>query len=154
MWLGMVLHYLWCMNVIQWSRETARPLWQHRWMFVCRTWSWPRLRSNWAKSTSPASSPSHRSSPERPLLQNREQTAETVHITVDNVQHMTVAFVVVTSFVLIMNYDSSACNCIESVFKNFLRDTVYAVAPFCGVDMPSRPLTWSITPRRDVLKMS
>jgi len=30
----------------------------------------------------------------------------------------------------------------------------YAAALFCGVDMPSQPLTWSISPRHDMLKMS
>jgi len=35
-------------------------------------------------------------------------------------------------------------------------ETEYTAAPFCGVDMPSRPLTWSspITPRHDMFKMS
>jgi len=28
---------------------------------------------------------------------------------------------------------------------------LHAAAPFCGVDMPSRPLNWSITPRHDKL---
>jgi len=28
---------------------------------------------------------------------------------------------------------------------------LHAAAPFCGVDMPSRPLNWNITPRHDKL---
>jgi len=35
--------------------------------------------------------------------------------------------------------------------KCVIRETEYAATPFCGVD---RPLTWSITPRSDMLKMS
>ena len=31
-------------------------------------------------------------------------------------------------------------------------DCEYAATPFYGVDMPPRPLTWSITPRHDMLK--
>jgi len=31
-------------------------------------------------------------------------------------------------------------------------ETEYAGAPLCGVDTPSWPLTWSITPRHDMLK--
>jgi len=38
--------------------------------------------------------------------------------------------------------------------KYVIRETEYAVAPFCGVDMPSQPLTWSVTPTDDMLKMS
>jgi len=34
-----------------------------------------------------------------------------------------------------------------------MRETEYVTAPFCGIDMPSRPLTWSVTPRHDMLKM-
>jgi len=30
--------------------------------------------------------------------------------------------------------------------KYVIRETEYAAAPFCGVDMPSWPLTGSITP--------
>ena len=32
------------------------------------------------------------------------------------------------------------------------RDCEYAAAPFCGVDMPLRPLTWSVTPRHGMLE--
>jgi len=35
--------------------------------------------------------------------------------------------------------------------KYVIRETEYAAAIFCSVDMPSRPLTWSITPRHDML---
>jgi len=34
--------------------------------------------------------------------------------------------------------------------KYMIHETKYAAAPFCDVDMSSRPLTWSITPRCDV----
>ena len=34
--------------------------------------------------------------------------------------------------------------------KYVIHETKYAAAPFCDVDMSSRPLTWSITPRCDV----
>jgi len=37
--------------------------------------------------------------------------------------------------------------------KYVIRETEYAAAPFCGVDLLSRPLTWSIAPRHDILKM-
>jgi len=30
---------------------------------------------------------------------------------------------------------------------------ICAATPFCVVDMPSRPLTWSITPRHDMYEM-
>jgi len=36
--------------------------------------------------------------------------------------------------------------------KYVIHKTEYAAAAFCSVDMPSRPLTWSITPRHDILK--
>jgi len=36
--------------------------------------------------------------------------------------------------------------------KYVIHETEYAAAPFCDVDMPSRPLTWSITPRHDMFK--
>jgi len=36
--------------------------------------------------------------------------------------------------------------------KYVIHETEYAAAPFCGIDMPSRPLTWSITLRQDMLK--
>jgi len=36
--------------------------------------------------------------------------------------------------------------------KYVIRETEYAAEPFCSADMPSWPLTWSITPRHDMLK--
>jgi len=36
--------------------------------------------------------------------------------------------------------------------KYMIRETGYAASLFCVVDMPSRPLTWSIIPRHDILK--
>jgi len=36
--------------------------------------------------------------------------------------------------------------------KYVIHETEYADAPPCGGDMPSRPLTWSITLRQDMLK--
>jgi len=36
--------------------------------------------------------------------------------------------------------------------KYVIRETEYAAASFCGVGMPSWPLTWSITPRHDIKK--
>jgi len=36
--------------------------------------------------------------------------------------------------------------------KYVIRETEYAAAPFCGADMRSRPVTWSITPRHDMFE--
>jgi len=37
--------------------------------------------------------------------------------------------------------------------KYVIRETEYAAAPLCGVDMLSRPLTWSVTHRLDMSKI-
>jgi len=43
---------------------------------------------------------------------------------------------------------------VNSPGKYVICETEYAAGTFCVVDMPSWPLTWSITPKHNMLKMA